>query len=504
MFKFKNQFKFLLVLIVNVIILPTGFVGSTDLSDYLNINSSGSTQEISFQTKGFSRNTLLSTDDSNWNHHVEPMIAVSDNGTLFVGWKNADTHNGPGERVSIVKSIDKGVSWTDPFDMPMYNELNTKQSDPWLVWNNQNIYYAYIEWQPEYFQNLTTDYLTQVTVAKSNGDITEWVTASASNGSYFADKETMNIDDNGIIYVVYDDADVSTPDGNVTIRLTRSINAGESFQEISVIGVPSDGHFAPYITLNSENNIYIVSTWLDINNSGGNLYFTRSLDGGFMFGNQRFVNNDGNYYFFDLGKATIPVIRFDQDERLYLLWADMYENDTHSIDVYLRYSDDFGETWSNRFQVNPTTAGDQWMPDMDIDSDGNLHVVYYDAPSHGDFLPYYCMINFTGINRDNPLFNTPIEIASEETSGGFSRPGDYLTIRLDQYMVPHVVWTDGRNYELDIYYAYGIRRSSGNAIEFKLEVFLTIGFLSIIVIGVIIFSGRRKTNKLLAYEKKKN
>lgn len=483
MFKFKNQYKILLILVVNVIILPVGFVGAT-------------TQEVSFQTEGFSKNTLLSTDDNNWNHHVEPMIAVSDNETLFVGWKNANTHNGPGEHVSIVKSINKGVSWTVPFDMPMYNGLNTRQSDPWLVWNNQSIYYAYIEWEPEYFQFLTTDYLTQVTVAKSDGDITEWVTTSASNGSYFADKETMTIDDNGIIYVVYDDVDVSTPDGNVTIRLTRSINAGESFQEISVIGEPSDGHLAPYITLINENDIYIVSTWLDINNGGGNLYFTRSLDGGFTFENQSFVNTDGDYSFFGLGKATIPVIRFDQEERLYLLWADTYENITHSIDVYLRYSDDFGANWSRRYQVNPTTAGDQWMPDMDIDSDGNLHVVYYNAPYHGNFKPYYCLVNFTGINRDNPLFNTPIAIASEETSGSFLRPGDYLTIRLDQNKIPHIVWTDGRNNKMDIYYSYGIQFPSDSdyIIGFGLEVFLTIGFVSIIMMGITIFIRRRKTD----------
>ncbi len=504
MFKFKNKYSFLLVLILNFIILPIGFVASTDLTDYLNINSSGLTTESFFQIKGFSKNMLLSTDDGNWDHHVEPMIAVGDNGTLFVGWKNANTHNGGGERVSIAKSIDRGVSWTTPFDMPMYNGLNTKQSDPWLFWHNQSIYYAYIEWEPEYFQYLTTDYLSQVTVAKSSGDITEWTTATASFGSYFADKETIYIDDNGTIYVVYDDADVSTPEGKVTIRLTRSNNTGESFQEISVVGVPSDGHLAPYIALDSENHIYIASTWLDITDGGGNIYFTSSQDGGFTFGNQSFINTDGNYSFLASGKVTLPVIQFDQEDRLYLLWADVFEDEAHSIDIYLRYSEDFGETWSKRFQVNPLTAGNQFMPDMDIDSDGNLHIVYYDAPSQGNFKPNYCLVNFSGENRDIPIFNTPIAITIEETSVDFSRPGDYLTIRLDQNNVPHVVWTDGRNNELDIYYAYGTQNpsDSGSTIGFGLEVFLTVGFVSIIGRGVIIFIRRRKTNELLTSGKK--
>ncbi|HDZ16811.1 hypothetical protein LCGC14_1265200 [marine sediment metagenome] len=503
MFKLKNQNKYILFLILIVITIPISYANTPDLTYYPSLSLSGSTQDSSFQVNGFSSNTLLSTDDSNWNYHVEPMIAISDNGTLFVGWKNANSHNGGGEHVSIVKSINRSVSsWTVPFDMPMYNGLSTKQSDPWLVWHNQSIYYAYIEWEPEYFQEFNNSYLSQVTVAKSGGDLTDWTTTNASNGLFFADKETMTIDDNGIIYMVYDDADASSPEGNVTIRFTRSIDKGESFKEVSIIGVPSDGHLAPYITLDSENNITIVSTWLDIQNGGGNLYYTSSNDGGFTFKNQTFINTDGNYSFFGSGKVTIPVIRFDQHDRLYLLWADTYENNTHSLDVYLRYSDDFGITWSNRFQVNLNTAGDQWMPDMDIDSDGNLHIVYYNASSNGNFKPNYCFINFTGEYHDNPVINPPIAIADEETLGIFTRPGDYLTVRLDQNDIPHVVWTDGRNNELDIYYAYGIQiiseptpeSNQKNAIGIELEVILTVGFVSIIVMGVLVSIKRRKTN----------
>ena len=51
----------------------------------------------------------------------------------------------------------------------------------------------------------------------------------------------------------------------------------------------------------------------------------------------------------------------------------------------------------------------------------------------------------------------PISIADTNTSSEFTRPGDYFTIRLDSEDIPHVVWTDGRNDEMDIYYAHGLR-----------------------------------------------
>jgi hypothetical protein len=55
---------------------------------------------------GFSENILLSTDDSTYPHHVEVSMAISDNGTIYAGWKNAYTHNGAGVRVSVSKSVD--------------------------------------------------------------------------------------------------------------------------------------------------------------------------------------------------------------------------------------------------------------------------------------------------------------------------------------------------------------------------------------------------------------
>ncbi len=82
-----------------------------------NISLSQETDEVILS---FSSNKLLSTDDNNYAHHVEVSMVISDNGTIFVGWKNSETHNGGGARVSIVRSLDRGKSWTQPYDMPMF------------------------------------------------------------------------------------------------------------------------------------------------------------------------------------------------------------------------------------------------------------------------------------------------------------------------------------------------------------------------------------------------
>jgi hypothetical protein len=436
-----------------VILLPFSICVSKNLLVVGNLNLSQETDSIIL---GFSSNKLLSTNDNNYAHHVEVSMAISDDGMIFVGWKNSETHNGGGARVSLVRSLDGGTTWTQPYDMPMYGGYFTRQSDPWLYWYNGTVYYAYLEFEPAYFDDPSGNHLTQITIAKSINNGVSWTPVKASNGSYFADKETFVVGENNTVYLVYDDAEV-VDNGNVTIRVTRSIDGGDSYQEVSVIG--KDVYFvAPYITLNSSGDPFVAWSWIP--ETGGNLFISKSLDNGFTFETPQIINDDGNYSAFELSggrvsKTTLPVIKFDNEDRLYVLWADKYDQVTDTWDVYLRFSDNYGITWSERIQVNPNTVGNQWHPEMVIDPNGILHIIYY-SENGGNYKPYYRTINFTGVERTSPVLTDEIVIADADTSSIFTRPGEYMSIQLDQDHIPHVVWSDGRNDEMDIYYAHGL------------------------------------------------
>ena len=475
-------------MLVLAFLLPFSICISTNTFVGDSISLSQETDEVIL---GFSSNKLLSTDDNNYAHHVEVSMAISDNGTIFAGWKNSETHNGGGARVSIVRSFDGGKSWTQPYDMPMFGGSFTRQSDPWLYWYNGTVYYAYLEFEPEYFNDPSGGYLTQITIAKSNDYGVSWTLVQASNGTHFADKETIVVGENNTVYLVYDDVDVENSNGNATIRVTRSIDGGDSYQEISVIG-EDEFYVGPYITLNSSGDPFVAWSWVP--DGGGNLFLSKSLNKGISFDTPRIINNDGNYSAFEpaggtVGKATLPVIKFDNDDRLYVLWADKFDQATDTFDVYLRYSDNYGANWSGRMLVNPYTAGNQWNPDMVIDPNGSLHIVYY-SETGGNYRPYYRTVNFNGTDRNNPVLSDEIVIANEDTSSIFTRPGEYMSIQLDQYGIPHVVWSDGRNNEMDIYYAYGLTTlpSPDETLPFPVEIIvvtvivLIIGAISVVVI----------------------
>ncbi|MHA2373707.1 MAG: sialidase family protein [Candidatus Thorarchaeota archaeon] len=271
----------------------------------------------------FSENILLSQSDFLYAHHVEPTIAISDNGTICAGWKNSETAIGGGARVSVIRSVDGGETWIDFEEMPMFVSKETsRQSDPWLVWGDETIFYAYLEFSYE------TNPFSQITVARSDDYGKTWTPSRATDAQYFADKETMVIDQDGNIFVAYDDVDVSDEEGNSTSKLTRSIDGGLTFTEISVIAPPDPGNVGPYLTVDNFGNLLVAWTWLTVD--GGNLFFSRSSDQGTSWDEPVLINADGGYSAFTSfkgrpAKGTLPVIRVDQFDRLYVIFADKFD-----------------------------------------------------------------------------------------------------------------------------------------------------------------------------------
>jgi hypothetical protein len=332
-----------------------------------------------------------------------------------------------------------------------------------------------------------------MTVAKSDDYGNTWNTAKASNGTYFADKQTMIVGDDGTVYVVYDDVNVDAEDGNATVRFTHSTDGGATFQEISTIG-EDPGYVGPFVAQNSTGGLFVAWTWLDSTYTQGAILLSRSADGGMTWDAPRAINPGGNHSAATApggrpGKTTLPVLRFDNTDRLYVLWSDLYEPDDHSWDVYLCYSDDSGETWSSRTQINEETTGNQWNPDAVIGPTGRLHIAYYDERNNA-YLPLYRSLEFTGSGRDNPVFSRQIPIADDLTASSFTRPGEYLGIQLDENEVPHVAWSDARDGEMDIYYAHGLNTTSPSI---PIEVIVVIGIVActLVVVALVVYTRRR-------------
>ncbi len=86
----------------------------------------------------------------------------------------------------------------------------------------------------------------------------------------------------------------------------------------------------------------------------------------------------------------LPIIKIDQsggamNNRIYVNWADQGQ-DSSNTEIWMIYSDDFGQSWSDQIKVNQDESGNhQFFTWMDIDQkNGNLYFVYYDRRNHDD------------------------------------------------------------------------------------------------------------------------
>jgi hypothetical protein len=332
----------------------------------------------------------------------------------------------------------------------------------------------------QFFEDtLYYSYLEVPTGAKGQGQITfahtvnqgdTWtqVRATYGNGLY-ADKETFSIGKDGTIYLVYSDYYSDENESYTWLKLSRSYDGGNTFVENTTINDRKGIDISAYCYPNDLGKILVVWThysWnLEIdaapNPSKSSLLLDISTDYGNTFGkDQDFIPEYNATWSYRnpqnnrSAKHTIAALEMSPiNERIYAVWADVstdVNNPINSWDVYMRYSDDFGISWGSIIRVNKILAGNQWNPDLEFDAEGNLHFIYFDESvvdtRHLKHRIYYPELN---------LFSDEMQVTTEASSPAFTRPGEYMSIRLDSNGFPNIVWTDTRNDELDIYFAKG-------------------------------------------------
>jgi len=467
-----KQFLFSVILIV---LFPL-FLNSILIG--ISVPLVGAVNDDNFYIKDFTNPVKLSTSDSTYAHHVETAMAITDDDQIYAGWKNSETYYGGGARNSFATSSDQGETWSEPVFMPMFNTSLSRQSDPWMISYDNTLYYCYLEFEA------TTAAWSIITVAKTTDQGENWDLVQASYGDHFADKQTIAVDSNENLYMVYDDVDITEINPSY-VRVTRSLDAGATYEEVSVIADTVSNtvsHLAPYVAIDSNNDVHVVWLWFTTY-AWGDVYHVKSTDQGEHFTGYTDINptsENGTWEessFQSAMKVTLPVIQFDNNDRMFVLYSEKNDADG-SWGTFLRYSDDYGTTFSDRHRIHTEATGHQWQPDMTIDAEGRLHFIYTEEID-GEYRSYYQTGYFVA---DDFVLGTAIPLTSFYTSSSFWRPGEYNTIRLTSDGIPQVVFTANNGNGMDIFYVQG-RLASGLT---PTNLALAIVIPSVIVIAIVV------------------
>jgi len=145
--------------------------------------------------------------------------------------------------------------------------------------------------------------------------------------------------------------------------------------------------------------------------------------------------------------------------RVYLVYTKEQKNESDNTDIYVRYSDNNGATWSAGVRVNDDqTKNSQFMPKISLDpTTGNIAVIWYDAradlgqggPGDTDGLPNTDAQLWGAFSTDGGLSFTPNTQISAGTSNSHASGngidyGDFSGLSFYGGLA-HPAWSDNSN-----------------------------------------------------------
>ncbi len=324
-----------------------------------NIMVVGSNLNSYYRSTDYGETWVGNTLTSSYGVWGDPVIDVDNLGNFYF-FHLSNTSNGEWiDRIVCQKSTDKGNSWSDG----TFTGLNgTKDQDKqWSVIdrNNNNIYLVWTQFD-EIWSSDPSD-ISVILFSKSLDGGNTWSAPLRINKFSGDSKDGGNsvtgampaVGPNGEIFVSW-----YGPNG---IMFNRSLDQGSTWlpEEIMISSVPG-GHIfditgiqraliLPVIKCDlsdGANHGAIYVNWNDQRNGVGNtdIWLSKSIDGGDTWSSQKRVNDDNSST-----EQFFPWMDIDQTNgNLHFVFYDRRNYTSHLTDVFLAYSGDGGDSFTNR------------------------------------------------------------------------------------------------------------------------------------------------------------
>ncbi len=345
----------------------------------------GIDQEIMYTkhtSAGWSNATVISDDETGWNigDSSFPCIAIDDDGNIHVVWH--DTTNGEwGVDVEIMYANYTGDNWSNATvisDIYGWNDGNSYSPDIAIdgYGNIHMVWYDYTigEWGGD----------GEIMYSKYNA--AGWSNATVISDIYgWNDGNSINpsiaVDGDGNAHVVWEDDTNGEWGTDQEIMYSKHTAAGWSNATV----ISDDGtewndadSYSPNIAIDGDGNIYVV--WYDktIGEWGTDqeIMFTKNTATGW----ETTIISD--IYGWNDGNSQYPDIVIDGDGNVHVVWYD-YTNGQWGTDAEIMYVNRIGTSWSNATVISDDATGwndaGSYFPSIAIDGDGYVHVVWRDG-----------------------------------------------------------------------------------------------------------------------------
>lgn len=358
-----------------------------------------------------SAQTWLSSQRITWNSgaSVTPVIAVDSNDAIHVFWNDSTPGNA---EVYYKKSTDEGANWSGARRLTWHSgesyfpAIAVDTSDAiHLVWydstpGNYEIYYMRstdegaswtgarrLTWNSggSYSPAIAVDLSNKVFVLWSdwtpgNAEIywksstdggTSWLgTMMLTSKSAEASFPAIAVDSSNNTHVFWQEGAL----GLFEIYYQKSMDSGMTWSLVKRLTWNPEGSSHPKIALDSSHTMHMV--WQDVTPGNAELFYKSSTDGGASWSGSKRLT-------WTSSASSSPAIVVDSSDMIHLVW---FDSTPGNDEIFYKKSTDGGVNWSsNRLTWNP---GSSEFPAIAVDSNDNLHLVWYDG-SPGNFEIFY-------------------------------------------------------------------------------------------------------------------
>ncbi len=334
-------------------------------------------------------NVQVNRDPGNLIDDFAPVVAVADNGFIYVVWNVGDAL----ESILFAQSGDGGATFSEAIRIndnvnypPSYGVYQPDialdgDGNIYIVWHD------YRAWLDDDSWNSPVDvYLDKST----DGGLTWGTDIKVSDGSgaypwHF--QPYIAIDrGNGYAYVSFTDYDRYYPEGDGgDVCVSRSVDGGASFEnKVRVDDTPDDSlivqTFSSIAVDHLSGNVYV--TFNDSRNGDVDIFLATSLDSCQSFETNVPVNSNTT------NAQEESTVRTDLSGHMYVVWKDWRDDpDPQSSpylnDIYLARSTDEGTSFSPGVRITDQYMNAEYSYNfpsrMAIDESGTINVVWHDT-----------------------------------------------------------------------------------------------------------------------------
>jgi hypothetical protein len=337
--------------------------GKTYLNNFFNIYYTNKKEN-----QDWSNNQIISPNENRESNCLS--LEVDKYNTIHITWLDEANYLNSGNDKDIFyryKPLNQNWSEIELISKESVNDCNC----PSISIKNENIK---IIWPDRYLDDNNSDvdlYLKSKKISDDNWSDLELITFDSISDSLVCDIEE---DSFGNVYVVWQEKNLKDNESNYNILYSfKEINGNWSKKKL-ISSDKKGNSVSPSIDIDSENTIHLI--WVDNTNN-----LKSGLDYDVYYRSKKY-NSEWNEIELiseeSKENCNWPYIKIDDDDNIHIAWADKtnYSNGNDYDIVYKRKNKN--EIWCKLEVVTIDSNNDSNWPRYDFDSEGRVHMTWWD------------------------------------------------------------------------------------------------------------------------------